>query len=108
MAGFASDSASIEPEGAMAGFAASGGWPRVACNGLAVDPQFARDPTLGQTLAVQGQDKVYHGHFEQIRHDVAPEKGGYPGSLSAESASPQNGWFSSSYCAHRWLVLSAR
>ena len=77
----------------MAGFAAS--WlAEVACNGLAVDPQLARDPTLGQTLAVQGQDKVYHGHFEQIRHDAAPEKGGYPWSLSAESASPQSGWFS--------------
>ena len=53
LAGFDSAPASIEPEGAMAGFAASLALAEVACNGLAVDPQFARDPTLGQTLAVQ-------------------------------------------------------
>ena len=104
-------SAAAKPEGAVAGFGSASaairpeerkiGWfcrlsrlAEVACNGLAVDAQFARDLTLGQTLAVQGEDEVFHGHFEQIRHDAAPEKGEYPWSLSAESASPQSGWFS--------------
>ena len=110
MAGFDSASTAIEPEGAMAGFDSAStaiepggrnGWfcrvsglAEIARDGLAVDPQFAGDATLGQALAVQGQNKVYHGHFEQIRHDSAPEKGVYPWSLSAESASPQSGWFS--------------
>jgi hypothetical protein len=50
-----------------------------------IDPEFARDQTLGQTLVVRGKDKVYHGHFEQIRQNAAQEKGDYSWSLSVES-----------------------
>jgi hypothetical protein len=76
----------------------------VACDGLAVDLELTRDSTLGPAPAMKGQDEVYHGHFEQIRHGAAPGKEGFPWSLTVESAAPQSGWFSS---ALRWLVLSA-
>ncbi len=78
MAGFGAASAAIEPEGRIGLLCRVSRLAEVACNGLAVDAQFARDLTLGQTLAVQGEDEVFHGHFEQIRHDAAPEKGGVP------------------------------
>ena len=79
MAGFDSRVGCDRAGGRNGWFCGVSGLSEVACDGLAVDPQFARDPTLGQALAVQGQDNVYHGHFEQIRHGAAPEKGGYPG-----------------------------
>jgi hypothetical protein len=93
----------------MAGFDASAACLRYRATVSRLMPaQLARDLTLGQALAVQRTDEIYHGHFEQIRHDAAPEKGRYPWSLSVESARPQikaagfqlsnapiAGWFSS-------------
>jgi hypothetical protein len=46
---------------------------------------------------MHGQNNVYHGHFEAIRHGAAPGKDGFTESLPVESTSP-----------HKWLVLSAR
>ena len=77
----------------------------VTGDGLAVDPQFVGDAALGPAPAVQCTDGFADGHLEQIRHGRAPGARDLPRSLTGESGSPQNGWFSS---APRWLVLSAR
>ena len=50
----------------------------VACDGLAIDLQLDGDSALGPALAMKGQNSVYHGHFEVIRHGAAPGKEGFP------------------------------
>src|ERR1017187_4493170 len=67
----------LQPGGALAGFGAASG-----------------ESALGPAFTMKGQNEVYHGHFEAIRHGEAPGKEGFPGSLPGESASPQ-----------KWLVL---
>jgi hypothetical protein len=98
----------------LVGFGAEGrlGWfwrcfsqPQVTCDGLAVDPQFVGDATLGPAPAMECTNGLADGHLEQIRHDEAPGAEDLLSSLTGASGSPQNGWFSS---APRWLVLSAR
>jgi hypothetical protein len=50
--------------------------PLVACDGLAIDLQLGGNSALGPALAMKGQDNVYRGHFEAIRHGAAPGKTG--------------------------------
>ena len=60
----------------------------VASDCLTIDVQLDGDSALGPSPAMKGQDDVYHGHFEAIRHGAAPGKG-FPESLHGESASPR-------------------
>jgi hypothetical protein len=72
-----------------------------ACDGLAIDLQLACNSALGPALAMQGQNNVYHGHFEVIRHGVAPGKRGprkptwriRVSSSVASFEAPLGGWF---------------
>ena len=49
----------------------------VARDGLAIDVQLACDLALGPAPAMQRQDDVYHGHFEQIRHGSGSKERGF-------------------------------
>jgi hypothetical protein len=71
----------------------SGRLPQVACDGLAVDAEFAGDAALGPAALMEGQDGIDHGHMKQIRHGRFPERRAVRESLRGQSASPQSGRF---------------